>query len=80
MSSEKRPSHSPRHCNASALKFHTTDAEALNAAEMVALIHQNRSITPGEGKKALDVGHAMNTKELPEMSMTPQKLFGSPKP
>jgi hypothetical protein len=80
MSTDNKPSHPPRHTNASTLKFHTTDTEALNSAETVALATQGRSITPDESKRALEIGHAMNTGALPEMSMTPNKLSNSPKP
>jgi hypothetical protein len=80
MSSDNKPSHMPHHGDTSALKFHTSDADALNSAETVALTYEGRSITPEEGKKALDIGHAMNKGTLPEMSMTPGRLFSPPKP
>jgi hypothetical protein len=78
MPNDHTPPHPPRHHNASSLKFHVADAEALNSAERVALTAKNRSITPAEGHKALEIGHAMNEGTLPEMSMT--RLFTGPKP
>jgi hypothetical protein len=81
MSSDHSPSHVPYHGNFWNMKGQVSDSDALNIGEQVAHIEKGRSMTVDEGKKALDIGRAMNAGTEPAMSMG--RLFDpkfNPKP
>ena len=81
MSSDKKPSHPPRHGDFMNMKGQVSDSDALNGGEQVALANKNRSMTVEEGQKALDIGRAMNAGKEPAMSLG--RLFDpkfNPKP
>jgi hypothetical protein len=80
MPDNNTPSHRPQRGNITSLKFHTTDAEVLNDTELLGHEFVGRSATAEERTKALSIGREMNAGTMPEMSLTPRRLFGAPKP